>query len=305
MAMLEHKQGTDSWHRSQTGEMGDDELQRWIDLLEQRTGICLPAQRQSFLLNSLDIRLRELALPDYAAYYQYLNRGAQGELEWELLVDRLTVHETRFMRDAHALSLISQRCLPEFHLSTDKNKALNIWSVGCATGEEPYSLAMLMDDYLEQTGRSFDYNILATDISLASLITAQWGIYLNNRGTNLSEAFRERYVQQHDASHFKVNKPIRDKVTFSQFNLLGLDKAEIPLMDIIICQNVLIYFKHDCRKVMLDNLVRFLKPGGILILGAGEIFNWKNSLVKNVVFPSTLAFQRLDNAIDRRQAIAK
>lgn len=305
MAMPEQKQGIDPWQASQMGQMSDAELQRWIDLLEQRTGICLPTQRQSFLLTSLDIRLRELGLADYAAYYQYLNHGVQGELEWELLVDRLTVHETRFMRDEHALSLISQHCLPEFQLSTDKHKAFNIWSVGCATGEEPYSLAMVMDDYFEQTGGSFDYHLLATDISLASLITAQWGIYLNNRGKNLSETFRERYIHVHDASHFKVNKSIRDKVKFSQFNLLGLGKADIPLMDIIICQNVLIYFKQDRRRTMLDHLVRFLKPGGMLILGAGEIFNWKNSLVKSVEFPSSLAFQRLDSAIDESQVIAK
>lgn len=309
MAMPEQKQGVDPWQPSQLGPMDDAELQRWIDLLEQRTGICLPKERQSFLLTSLDMRIRELELADSVAYYQYLNKGAQGELEWEMLVDRLTVHETRFIRDEHALSLIRQYCLPEFQLtmgkSRDKDKAFNIWSVGCATGEEPYSLAMVMDDYLGQTSCSFDYQVLATDISLASLITAQWGVYLNNRGKNLSETFRKRYIQQHDASHFKVNKSIRDKVKFSQFNLLGLDKAEIPLMDVIICQNVLIYFKQERRKAMLDHLVRFLKPGGMLILGAGEIFSWKNSLVKSFEFPSTLAFRRLASESDDNKAVFK
>lgn len=303
--MPEQKQGTDLWQLRQLSSMDDVELQRWIDMLEQRTGICLPKERQSFLLTSLAVRIRELELADYAVYYQYLNQGVQGELEWELLVDRLTVHETRFMRDEHALSLICQHSLPEFHLSTAKDQAFNIWSVGCATGEEPYSLSMLIDDYLEQAGRSFDYHVLATDISLASLITAQWGVYLNNRGKNLSAAFHERYIKQHDNSHFKVNKAIRNKVHFSQFNLLELDKADIPLMDVIICQNVLIYFKQERRKTMLDNMVRFLKPGGILILGAGEVFNWKNPLVKNFEFPSTLAFKRHDAATEESQAVSQ
>lgn len=305
MAMPEQKQGIDSWQLSHLGAMDDAELQRWIDLLEQRTGICLPKERQSFLLTSLGIRIRELGLTDYASYYRYLNEGIQGELEWELLVDRLTVHETRFIRDENALSLIRQHCLPDFHLSGDVKKALNIWSVGCATGEEPYSLAMVIDDYLEQADRSFDFQILATDISLASLITAQWGVYLNNRGKNLSDSFRQRYIQQHDESHFKVNKAIRDKVKFSQFNLLGLDKAKIPVMDIILCQNVLIYFKQERRKAILDNLVRFLKPGGLLILGAGEIFNWKNPLLKSFEFPSTLAFKRLDTETDNNKAVSR
>jgi len=303
MAMPEQKQGSDIWQLSQLGTMGDAELQRWIDMLEQRTGICLPKERQSFLLSSLAIRIRELALADYAAYYAYLHQGIQGELEWELLVDRLTVHETRFIRDEHALSLLCQHCLPQFQLSMDKGGSFDVWSVGCATGEEPYSLSMVIDDHLEQTGRSFDYHILATDISLASLITAQWGVYLNNRGKNLSESFRQRYIQQHDEAHFKVNKSIRDKVKFSQFNLLGLDKADIPLMDIIVCQNVLIYFKQERRKHILDHLVRFLKPGGMLLLGAGEVFNWKNPLVKSFEYPSTLAFERLDtSSVDNKVA---
>lgn len=305
MAMPEHQQGSDPWQPNHLGAMDDAELQRWIDLLEQRTGICLPRERQSFLLTSLGMRIRELGLSDYAAYYHYLNDGIQGDLEWELLVDRLTVHETRFIRDAHALSLITRHCLAEFQAADKAEQILNVWSVGCATGEEPYSLAMVIDDFLQQAHGVFDYHVLATDISLASLITAQWGVYLNNRGKNLSDEFRNRYTREHDAAHFQVNKTIRDKVKFSQFNLLGLGRAEIPAMDIIVCQNVLIYFKQERRRQILDNLIRFLKPGGMLILGAGEIFNWKNPLVKSFDFPSTLAFKRLDTEIDNNKAVAK
>ncbi|MDH5444753.1 MAG: protein-glutamate O-methyltransferase CheR [Gammaproteobacteria bacterium] len=287
--MPEYKQGIHSWETGQD-EMSDVELSNWLELLEQRTGISLPSERQSFLLNSLDQRIREIGLANYQSYYQYLNNGVQGELEWELLVDRLTVHETRFMRDEHALALITQHCLPQFQPAD--NNTFNVWSVGCATGEEPYSFAMSIDNYFRQSGRFFDYNILATDISLASLITAQWGIYMHNRGKNMPEEFRQRYVKPHDNSHFKVNKVIRDKVKFSQFNLLALETAELPLMDVMVCQNVLIYFKQQRRRQLLDHMVRFLKPGGMLILGAGEVINWKNATVKSFDFPSTLAFQR-------------
>jgi chemotaxis methyl-accepting protein methylase len=292
MAMPDQKQGTIAWQAAQPG-MNDAELTNWLELLELRTGISLPKERQSFLLGSLDQRVRELGLSDYASYYQYLNNGVQGELEWELLVDRLTVHETRFMRDEHALALLTQHCLPAFSSSDEQDKLFKIWSVGCATGEEPYSLAMVIDNYLQHSERAFDYKILATDISLASLITAQWGVYLHNRGKNMVNEFRDRYTQQHDKSHFKVNSAIRDKVKFSQFNLLGLAKAELPKMDVVVCQNVLIYFKQEQRRKILDQIVRFIKPGGMLILGAGEVINWKNPLLKSVEFPSTLAFQRL------------
>lgn len=294
MAMPEHKQGIDGW-QALRADMSEVELNNWLELLERRTGICLPRERQSFLVNNLDQRMRELALGSYEAYYQYLNDGVQGELEWELLVDRLTVHETRFMRDEHALSLVTAKCLPDFQASSDKDTAFRLWSVGCATGEEPYSLAMVIDNYFQQTDASFDYEILATDISLASLITAQWGVYLHNRGKNMPQSFHERYTQQHDATHFKVVKPIRDKVRFSQFNLLGLDKATVSLMDVVICQNVLIYFRQAQRRKILDEIIRFIKPGGTLILGAGEVINWKNPLVKSLNYPSTMAFKRLDN----------
>lgn len=294
MAMPEQKHGIDPWQGRQP-VMSDTELQNWLELLEQRTGISLPVERQSFLLKSLDQRLRELELSDYDSYYRYLNNGVQGELEWELLVDRLTVHETRFMRDPNAISLISNHCLSTYASSTEKNDSFNVWSVGCATGEEPYSIAMVIDDYLRENRCAFDYKILATDISLASLITAQWGVYLNNRSNKLSETFRKRYIREHDNSHFQVVKSIRDKVKFSQFNLLGLDTADIPLMDVMICQNVLIYFKQERRRKMLDELVRFLKPGGMLILGAGEVINWKNPLVKAFDYPAGMAFQRHDD----------
>ena len=303
MAMPEHKQGIDGWQPS-LPSMDDAALNNWLELLEQRTGICLPKERQSFLLSSLAQRLRELELSSYDAYYQYLNNGVQGELEWELLVDRLTVHETRFMRDEHALSLLTQRCLPAFQSSADKDGLFKVWSVGCATGEEPYSLAMVIDNYLQQNNASFDYRILATDISLASLITAQWGIYLHNRGKNMLPEYRERYTQQHDNSHFKVNRAIRGKVKFSQFNLQGLAAAQLPLMDVVICQNVLIYFRQEQRRKILDEIVRFIKPGGVLILGAGEVINWKNALVKSMNFPSTMAFQRLDDASHNKAGTA-
>ncbi len=305
MATREQKQGVDPWQAEQPAPMDEAELQCWIDLFESRTGIYLLKERQSFLLTSLTIRIRELQLVDYATYYQYLDQGLQGQREWERLVDRLTVHETRFIRDERALFLICEHCLPGFQLSMDKDKAFNVWSAGCATGEEPYSLAMTINNYLEKSGRSFAYSVLATDISQASLITAQQAVYLNNRGKNLSAAFRQRYIQQHDNLHFNVNKSIRDKVTFSQLNLLDLNKADIPLMDIIICQNVLIYFKQECRRAILDHLIRYLKPGGMLILGAGEIFNWKNPLVKSFKFPSTLAFKRLETNEEDNKAVSQ
>lgn len=301
MALPNPQQGSGTWQTR--GVMSDTELQRWIDLLEQRTGMVLPRERQSFLLTSLQTRIRELGLNDYAGYYQYLHQGVQGDLEWELLVDRLTVHESRFMRDEHALSLLRSDCLPQFAAAHKGGEALRVWSVGCATGEEPYSLAMVIDDYLDRHERPFDFQVLATDISLASLITGQWGIYPNSRGTNLTPAQRERYTRPHDARHFKVEKTLRDKVRFSQLNLLALDKTAIAPMDIIICQNVLIYFPQARRRAILDHLVGFLKPGGTLILGAGEILHWTNARVTGLDFPSTLAFRRLGTDMDTHKTV--
>lgn len=290
MVKPQTEKGNRPWHLAPLVAMSDVQFNQWVNLLEERTGIHLQPERKSFLLTSLSTRIRELDCKDYETYYNYLMSGKEGDMEWEVLVDRLTVHETRFFRDEHSLNLIQRAFLPTYLANRDE--PVRVWSVGCATGEEPYTLAMMLDNYLKAEGKDRGYSITASDISLGAIETALRARYRQNRGTNIPADFAERYITQIDNDYFEVNQELRQQVSFTQLNVMTLPQARHGLMDIIYCQNMLIYFKRERRLFILDNLVKHLRPGGLLILGAGEILKWNHPQMHSVTYPVTLAFQR-------------
>ena len=283
------------WRRKNVAPMDNYEFRQWVELLEKRTGITLPEKRKSFLLANLNIRMRELGYEKYQDYFRHLLAGRRGAVEWEILVDRLTVHETRFFRDQTALKMLEE-CYLKHLSSADAPLRINIWSVGCATGEEPYSLAMFVDQVLGTRGVRHYLAVTASDISSASLATGRVGNYHRNRLKNLPEQYRQTYFQAIDADHYQVNTSLRERVCFTRLNLLHLEQATLGMMDIIFCQNVLIYFKREQRRAILDQLVEHLRPGGILVLGAGEITEWLPEELENLGYPGTLAFRRRDRS---------
>ncbi|MGW8227535.1 MAG: CheR family methyltransferase [Gammaproteobacteria bacterium] len=283
------------WQRKQLAPMDNYEFRQWVELLEKRTGISLPEKRKSFLLANLNIRMRELGYEKYQDYFRHLLAGRRGAIEWEILIDRLTVHETRFFRDDTALKMLEESYLNELPASGTASR-INVWSVGCATGEEPYSLAMFVDQVLTVRGVRHYLAVTASDISSASLATGRAGIYHSNRLKNLPELYRKTYFQAIDPDHYEVDASLRDRVCFTRLNLRHLDEASLGMMDIIFCQNVLIYFKREQRRRILDQLVEHLRPGGILVLGAGEITDWQPDELVNLGYPGTLAFRRRERS---------
>ena len=282
------------WRESVVTGMDNLLFQQWIELLEKRTGITLPESRRSFLETSLNIRMHELGIESYQAYFNHLLSGHEGNIEWETLVDRLTVHETRFYRDQQAIKLIRDVYLARLEDKPAKKTSINVWSVGCATGEETYSLAIDLDDYLSGTGKNYYYALTGSDISAAAIVTAREAVYRNNRLTNVPEHFLDHYFEKENETTFKVKEFLRKRVCFSQLNLLDLKNARVGMMDVIFCQNVLIYFKREQRIQMLNDMVSHLKPGGMLVLGAGEIHGWAHPDMESVAYEGTLAFRRTE-----------
>ncbi|UCE88482.1 MAG: protein-glutamate O-methyltransferase CheR [Pseudomonadota bacterium] len=266
---------------------------RWQAMLEERIGIVLPAERKSFLLTTLAVRMRELGVDDYDEYFNLLAVRGQGTIEWETLVDRLTVHETRFYRDCAGLDLVRNAYLANMQAPAGRAVRVNAWSVGCATGEEPYSLAMMLHQYLGAREGEYYVGITATDISMASLATARRGVYHRNRLKNLPAELLREYFDPVDIDHYKVSEAIRERVCFTRLNLLELATAPVGKMDIIFCQNVLIYFKRELRIEILDHLAAHLLPGGLLVLGAGEVVGWRHAGLEPVSRGDVLAFRRL------------
>jgi chemotaxis protein methyltransferase CheR/type IV pilus assembly protein PilK len=283
------------WSLDVTPVLSDDDFSIWQKLMEQRTGISLSIERKSFLASSLLIRMHELGLSQLDKYYNFVTLTSNaGIIEWQVLVDRLTIHETRFFRDKGALELVGKNYLTSKTGIIGDQNTIQIWSVGCATGEEPYSIAIALDYFMRKNNIDGYLGVFATDISGNAIASGRTGVYHRNRLKDLPVEYLREYFTPMDLDHYKIIDSIRDRICFSKLNLMDIDNAHIQNMDIIYCQNVLIYFKREKRIQILDNLVKRLKPGGLLVLGPGEITSWKNPQIKQVSKDHVLAFKRLE-----------
>jgi chemotaxis methyl-accepting protein methylase len=274
--------------------MDDVQFQLWADLLMTRTGMRLPDNRRSFLATNLGIRMRELDIYDYQSYYDYITSGHGGTVEWERLMHHLTVHETRFLRQESVLSLISDAYLPQKVKECGaKPLDIHIWSVGCSTGEEPYSVAMAVDDYMQRNDCNYYMGVLASDISRDAIAKGREGIYSVQRIKDIDPHWRRQYFAKTAEGAFQVKQSLRSRVCFNQLNILDVGKAPIGQMDIIICLNLLIYFDREQRVQIANTLADKLLPGGLLILGVGELVRWEHPQLKRFPYANTLAYQRV------------
>jgi chemotaxis methyl-accepting protein methylase len=274
--------------------MSREEFQQWAALLKDRTGMRLPDNRISFLVTNLGMRMRQLGISDYQAYYDYVQHGREAMIEWDRLVHHLTVHETRFLRNESVLEMIREQFLPEsIGESEAKPVKINVWSVGCSTGEEPYSVAMAIDDYMSQKGDDYYLGVTASDISRDALAIGRKGIYSRKQIREIEPDWLDKYFTVVEDDKFQVHEALRKRVCFNYLNILDVGKAPIGKMKIITCQNLLIYFDKEQRIEIANTLVEHLLPGGLLILGVGELLHWDNPNVERYPHANTLAFKHI------------
>ncbi len=274
--------------------MEDKLFYQWAALLEEKTGMHMPVARKSFLETNLGLRMREIGCEEYDEYYQYLKDIRYGETEWIILIDRLTIHETRFFRHPPSIDFIQQIFLPAFSQGNTNNAQLKIWSAGCSTGEEAYTLAMLVDNYLRQQGLNYDYKITATDISIPALNIAKEAIYNTYKIQSVSEHFKLKYFESVENGRYQVIKALRKRICFAAFNIVAMEKSPLAMMDLIVCQNLLIYFTQERKLQIIENLVNKLTPGGTLMLGAGEILSIPHQKLERISYPNTLIFRKIE-----------
>jgi chemotaxis protein methyltransferase CheR/type IV pilus assembly protein PilK len=272
-------------------DMDDRQFAEWTTLLEHRMGLFIAPERRSFLASGLKARMRETGCDDSRQYYRRLMGGRLQAEEWSLLVDQLTVHETCFFRHESSMRLVQEMLIPAV---LERRDQLLAWSVGCATGEETYSLAMMIDDCIHRLGERRQYGITGTDISLPSLQRAREGVYLMRRLKDISGDFQQKYCTRVSEKRFQINEALRKRVCFSQLNLRGLKSAPLARMNLIYCQNLLIYFDRERRLEIVNELCEFLRPGGMLVMGPGELLDWRHSKMEKVCYADTLVYRRTD-----------
>jgi len=286
-----------NWEHVPFPVLSDAQFLMWQALLEERTGMYIPIERKSLLQSNLAIRMREVECLDYDQYLAKVMAKPAGIVEWTTLVDRLMVQETRFFRNPESLELFAsylERCLQE----GPDQRAKNIWSVGCCTGEEPYTLAIIAQEVCNDLGLPSLFGVTATDISLPALHKAREGIYSARKLLDLKQDWILRYFEplaqdnKHRPQDYRVRNALKQRVCFSMANMIEIENSPLRNMDVIYCQNVLIYFRKERKHEILDCLVERLAPGGLLVIGQGEATHWRHPMVERMPDNRTLAFLR-------------
>ena len=279
------------WSLRRTPDMDEAQFSQWQALLEHRTGITLSPERRSFLETNLGIRMREIGCPSYQAYYEKIVSGPDAIVEWATLVDRLTVQETRFFRDPDAFRLVSDYVLtrPREQL---RRRPLEAWSVGCSTGEEPYTLAMVLNECMNQLALKPLFGVTGSDISQPAIEKARRGQFNARKLQGVEETLKQRYFRPAERNTVEVVDSLRERVCFARLNVLDLDTAPMHGMNIIFCQNLLIYFRRWRRREIVSRLAECLAPGGLLVLGQGEITGWHPPGMQRVPSEHVLAWIR-------------
>lgn len=281
-----------NWESKTFPVLTDTQFHQWQTLLEERTGMYISYEHRSILQSNLIIRMREVGSSSFDEYYDTVCSKLGAVVEWNTLLDRLMVQETRFYRNPESMELLCEYLTQQID-GKAPNEAINMWSVGCSSGEEPYTLAMVCDQLLQKAGRiPRNFGVTANDISLPVLNKAREGVYNVRKLSDLDSNLVEQYFDQLSPDLYKVKNELKQKVCFSMANLVDIHKSPLRNMDTIYCQNVLIYFRKELKHAILDSLVERLAPKGLLVIGQGEVVDWHNPNVVRVQNNQTLAYVR-------------
>lgn len=250
--------------------MSDDEFHLLRDCIYAHCGIYFDQESKYILEKRLSSRLTDLGLASFYDYYHFIKYNRNKEHELTDIMDVLTTNETYFFRESIQLKAFTDEVIPELikRKTARANKTLRIWSAGCSTGEEPYTIAMLLSTIPELTGWKIE--IIGTDISNKVLSQARRGVYGKSsfRATNESD-LRRFFVAQDDG--YRVNDSIKALVTISHLNLFDSHRlALLGKVDLVFCRNVIIYFDQAAKKRVIESFHSALYDGGFLLLGHSE-----------------------------------
>jgi len=249
----------------------DGQFQKFSSLVYEKTGIYLKSEKKELLNARLGKRLRITGIASFQQYYDYVMSDASGE-ELVHLIDNVSTNFTSFFRESAHFDALTRTVLPGFLAQgRGQNKELVLWSSACSSGEEPYTMAMVVEDFV-RAHPELRYRIMATDISTRVLAQARKGIYSDDRISKVPDSFLKRYFQKgvgEAAGHVRIKDDIRRVVKFDRFNLMG----EFPWrtsIDVIFCRNVMIYFNRETQQRLVDKFHQALTPGGYLFIGHSE-----------------------------------
>lgn len=276
-------------------ELTDDLYVRFRDLLYTRAGLDYPERKRADLAHSLNLALRASGLPDLETLYT--NITASGAA-WDMLVTNVTIGETYFFRNAPQFAALREHILPDVLARRATTRGVRLWSAGCATGEEPYSLAMTLCDMVPDRN-TWQFSILASDINPDFLARAEAGLYGSWSFRETPAAMQTRFFTP-DGPRWRLQTEIRRMVRFMRLNLAEATYPAITngtcALDIILCRNVTIYFDTATTRQVISRLYQALVPGGWLIVGHAEPQAGVYDQFEVHNFPDTVVYRKPLNA---------
>jgi chemotaxis protein methyltransferase CheR len=255
--------------------LSDVEFARFRELIRREAGIHLSDAKQPLLVGRLSRRLRELGLRSFGDYYHL---AVEDAAERTRLIDAICTHETRFFREPAQFEYLDRVVLPRWRAEADagrRPRRVRVWSAACSSGEEPYSLAMLLRAHCP-ADRGWYVEIVASDLSTRILAHARAAEYRAERLGDIPEAYRRRFVAtapSGDPDRFVIAPVARDVVRFERLNLTAPDLPLAGRFDLVFCRNVLIYFEAETKAAVALRVFDRVAPGGYLFLGHAESLN--------------------------------
>jgi chemotaxis protein methyltransferase CheR len=246
--------------------LSDSEYRMFRDLFKRVCGLWFGEDARLLLEKRLARRVRQLELPSFAAYHYLLRKELTAEEEIAAVIDELTTNETYFFRERNQLRALIEEIVPE--LIARRGGPVNVWSAGCSSGEEPYSIVMMALDAGLRPG--IDLRVHASDISRRCLARAREGQYRPASFRETPPATRARYFSEKDGLS-TLTPDVRRHVLFTRMNLLEPARfALLGALDVVLCRNVIIYFDRDTKRQVIESFSERLGPGGYLLLGHSE-----------------------------------
>ena len=249
--------------------INDKEFQRLVKFVHQNYGIDLSKKRQ-LITGRLSNTIVGMGFNSFEDYVEYLINNGKPE-DRELMLNKLTTNYTYFMREEAHFKLFSETILPYLE-QTKKDKVLSIWSTGCSSGEEPYTISIILKEYFANKP-GWDTRVLATDISQNVLRSAVNAVYDEDSLKELSPAWKKKYFRPGDApGTYHVTQELRNNVIFRTFNLMDPIKFRLKF-DVIFCRNVMIYFDQETKEALVKRFFDATNDGGYLLIGHSEGLN--------------------------------
>jgi len=277
-------------------QLTDQEFKQLRDMIYDLAGIDIPEKRKYLIENKLGPRLQELNLKSYSEYYDYIRYDKNHKMEVQKLFENITTNETSFFRDIKQLDVFKDHILKEVIEKQQEagKKELNIWSAGCSSGEEPYTIGILLHEILRMSIIGWKIRITANDISLAMIAKARHGVYNEHSLRTTPKQIVEKYFTK-EPGGYKIHPKVQKLVSLAPINLKDVEAVKrVPKSHIVFCRNVIIYFDDEMKKHVINCFYDNLLPGGCLLLGHSESIHKISRGFMPIIKPGGIAYRKRD-----------